>query len=105
MTRQGRWVFDRAQTGQGRAFLGEAQQLDRRTVGEKRDRGEVAPQDSEKIQLPMRQIVDAVTVEIDLRRAFPLVADAFGGKAIEVPFRAPRLDRVQVPREDVFGET
>ena len=61
---------------QRRAFLRKAQQLDRGAIGEKCDRRKIAPQNAKEIELAMRQIVDAIVVEIELRGAVPAIAHA-----------------------------
>ena len=73
------------------ALMGEAQQSDRRTFGEKCDRREIAPQNAEEIELAMRQIVHAIVIEIELGRAVPVIADAVDGPLVAGPVRARRF--------------
>ena len=39
----------------------------------------IAPQDAEQIELAMRQVVDAVAIQIDFERAAPKIADTVYG--------------------------
>ena len=80
------------------------QQPDRRTGGKKRDRGKVAAQNAEKIQLAMRQITDTVLIEIQISARLPVIAHAFYGPLVPTAFRDPRFDRMKIARENIFTE-
>src|SRR5215203_5750156 len=97
-------IGDRTKTGEGGALLREAKQFCRRAIGKKRDRGEVAPEQAEEIQLPMRQIVDAILIEVELGGVIPAIADAIHGPFGGVARRAASLDRMQIAHENIFGE-
>ena len=82
----------------------ETQQPLRGTSGKQADGGQIAPQLSEQIELAMRKIGDTVAIQVDRRRAIPVIAPAADG-----PFTrqvaAGRLDGMEVADEAVAGET
>ena len=96
-------IFDRLEPGQLRALVREAQQLHSRAFRQERDRGKIAPQHAKEVEFAVRQVVDAVGVEIESLSAFPEIADAANGPAVRSRF-ASYFDRVQVFYENIRGK-
>ena len=53
----------------------------------------------------MRQIVDAIVIEIDLEIVVPEVADAFHGPLVAGDIRGAGFDRMQIAGENILRET
>ena len=84
--------------------MSKAEEAKSRTFREKRYGREISPEDAEKVELAMRQIIDAIAVEVHLEAAVPEVADT-----IDAPFRARNVrpsgfNRVKITDQHIFGE-
>ncbi len=79
-----------------------SQKFQRRTVGQKCDCRKVAPQHTEQIQLAMRQIIDAIAIEIKFEAIAPEIADAIYTPTGARHIGASGFYRMQVAREEYF---
>ena len=84
--------------------MGESQQLQRGAVGKKRDCGKIAAQNAEQIEFAMRQIVDAVAIEIELEAVAPEIADTVYRSTCAGNIGAAGFDRMQIAHENIFRE-
>src|SRR3954471_18007606 len=102
---RGQWrrIFDRADAGYLRARVGEAEQLDGRTLGKKCDRRKIAAQNAEEINLTMRQVADAVAIQINLGAA-PEIAGAIHRPSVAVAFGNAGFHGTQIAIKNVFRE-
>ena len=100
-----RRIFDRAQPGNDGAFVREAQKFQGGTLGEKRDRGKVAPQNAKRIEFAVRQIVDPIAIEIDLQVVRPKNCRRPSPPRCSRKHRAAGFDGMQIAGENIFRET
>src|SRR6516165_1427907 len=104
MRSEWRWVFDRAHARDDRPIVREAQQFYRRTIGQKCDSGKIATQYAEKIELAVRNIDYAVTVQVELKLGVPKIPNAVNSPQTTGNIRRASLDWMNIARKNVFRE-
>ena len=86
------------------AIMSEAQEAKDRAVREKCNGGKIPAKDAEQIEFTVRQIIDAVFVQIQFNTSVPKIPDPVHTPARLGDVRSACFDRMQVSQKLIFGE-